>query len=385
MSKTPLPTRRRLIRGMGALTAGLAGIGLPVLAAPKPGIETVDALGRRISLPAPPRRIVLLEAGDILSMSMLEAHPGERIVGWAAPARIDSAWLRRTHDHGIAIVGGLTPDTLSHEAILALAPDLVVGTAFMLPGRADDMLTRRLERAGIPVAFSGARSNAGARPGSRKADTDTMEHAMRFWGAVLGQQEKAERFIAFCAGQRAGVAARLARARAAPVKTYLENVSTYDDCCWAAGTEIWGELLRMAGGTGLDAAGRNPWYTRLSEEQLINEQPQVYIATGGDFGSKTRMSIGPGLDAQAARQGLMRLAGRPGLDALPAVAHGRVFGIWTGLITSSALNSLFVEVTAKWLHPDLFHDVDPAASLAALNAAFPSQPLPGPLWVSLRG
>jgi iron complex transport system substrate-binding protein len=48
------------------------------------------------------------------------------------------------------------------------------------------------------------------------------------------------------------------------------------------------------------------------------------------------------------------------------------------------LNILFIELVAKWLHPDLCADIDPDATLSEINRRFFKTPLGGPLWVSLQ-
>ncbi|EFH11946.1 hypothetical protein HMPREF0731_1835, partial [Pseudoroseomonas cervicalis ATCC 49957] len=122
---------------------------------------------------------------------------------------------------------------------------------------------------------------------------------------------------------------------------------------------------------------------RLPAEQLIAEAPEVYIATGGAYAPGMRPAIGPGLAEGPARDGLRRLAARPGLALLPAIRAGRVHGIWSGLVGIRPLQPLFVEAAARWLHPALFHDLDPGEALGLINTRFLARPLPGPLWVSL--
>lgn len=96
-----------------------------------------------------------------------------------------------------------------------------------------------------------------------------------------------------------------------------------------------------------------------------------------------RPAIGPGLDPQAARAGLRRLAVRPGLALLPAIRDGRVHGIWSGIVSIRPLNLLFIDAATRWPHPALFHDRDPGETLGLLNTRFLARPLPGPLWASL--
>lgn len=350
-------------------------------------MTVVDMLGRTISLPRTPRRIILLEARDLLTMALFRPGPAQLVVGWAAADRFDSDLLREGFEqsagHPIAVVGKQTAETLSLESMLALEPDLVVASAFMAPGADAEAAAARLAAYGIPLLFSDAASNVTTtNAAASRPPRETLPAQLRMWGTILGNPARAEEILAFCDERFRALDRCLAGAQR--VKTFLEVMSLYDECCWAAGAHIWGELLADAGGRSLDGLDA-PWTAKLSTEHLLAQQPQAYIATGGGYASAMRPAIGPGLDAQAGRAGLRRLTERAGFASLPAVRDRRVHGIWTGLITVPLLNLVFVELAARWLHPGPCRDLAPAATLAEINRRFLSQPLPGPLWASLDG
>ncbi|GAA5235987.1 ABC transporter substrate-binding protein [Verticiella sediminum] len=336
--------------------------------------------GRSVTLPRLPGRIVLLEARDILCMAMLHPDPASLVVGWAAVDRIDSPQVQASFERGgpMPVVGQQTPETLSVEGILALSPDLVVASSYMVP-QGSDALLARLSALGIPVVFSEVASNA--VPSAPVGPVENLHRQVRMWGDVLGAREQATAFSAFADAHLAEVAKRLKGA--APVTTYLEVQSTLDDCCWVAGTQVWGELLTLAGGTTLPAVTA-PWFQKLQLEYLVRTPHDVYIASGGGWSAGRRPAIGPGIPAAEGRDGLERLVARTGFASLPSVRRHRVHGIWTGLITSPPFNVLFVEIAAKWLHPERLRDLDPAATLAELNRRFLAVPIEGPLWVSIQ-
>jgi iron complex transport system substrate-binding protein len=365
--------------------AALALLGAVLLAPPVAraagGVPPEDLIGRPVPAGLAPRRIVLLDARDVVTMAILHPDPSALVVGWAGVDQFDSDSLRRQYDRGadgapIPVVGGLSADSLSIEGILALAPDLVVATVRMDPDRGAGALGDRLSALGIPLVFANGASNDEGTVGD---PIDDMARALRLWGALLGAEARAEAYVAFVEEHLAEVARRIGAAP--PIPAYLELQSTYDDCCWAAGRRIWGDLLTRAGGQTL-AAVDAPWYAKVSLEQLLTEAPAVYVASGGAFGAGTRPAIGPGLDPEAGRAGLRRLTERPGLGGLPAVRDGRVHGVWTGLLTIPPLSVLFVEVVAQWLRPDLFADLDPTRTLAEINHRFLAHPLAGPCWLS---
>lgn len=356
----------------------LAGLGAGRLAVAGPSRTITDLAGRTVTLAGTPRRIILLEARDLFTMGLLQADPAASVVGRAAVDRIDSSGLQAQFERGrrIPVVGKQAPTTISLEGIVNLAPDLVVASAFMAPP-GQGGLVDRLAGLGIPVVFSDVASNADA---PQAGPIDTLRRHVRLWGEILDARDRAAAYLAFVDAHLAEVARRLAGA--APVTTYLEVQSTVDDCCWAAGKQVWGELLALAGGQPLPGVTA-PWFQKLQREYLLATPHDVYIASGGGWASGGRPAIGPGLDPAQGREGLRRLVARPGFADLASTRHGRVHGIWTGLISMAPLNILFVEIAAKWLHPDRFADLDPAQTLAEINRRFLAAPLGGPLWVSL--
>lgn len=342
-----------------------------------------DMAGRRVNFPASPKRIILLEGRDILSMALLHPDPASLVVGWAAVDRIDSELLQKqlAGTHRIDVVGKQTPDTVSLEGLISLAPDLVVANTYMAPQGGEDLLVERLESLGIPVVFSDVSSNASEGDAPGKGPLASLHDHMRMWGEILNAESAAAAFVEFFDAHVEQVVDRLAGA--VPVTTYLEVQSTVDDCCWAAGNRVWGELLELAGGKTLPGVTA-PWFQQLQLEHLLATPHDVYIASGGGWSAGGRPGIGPGLDPKGGREGLERLIRRTGFEELPSVHSGRVHGIWTGLITVPPLNVLFIELAAKWLHPDRCGDIDPAATLAEINERFLAKPIQGPLWVSLQ-
>jgi iron complex transport system substrate-binding protein len=346
-------------------------------------LTVTDMAGRRVRLARLPTRIVLLEARDIVSMALLHPDPASLIVGWAAADRLDSPQLlaRLMGERKIEIVGRQTPDTISLEGLMGLAPDLVVTNLHMTPHGQDDPLVTRLGAIGIPLIFSDMSSNDRSEGTTRVDTLSDLRNHMRMWGEILGAGSRSESFCAFFETHLENVETRLKDA--VPVTTYLEIQSTLDDCCWAAGSGIWGKLLDLAGGRSLPGVTAQ-WYQKVQLEYLLATPHDVYIASGGGWSSGGRPAIGPGLTVAEGRAGLERMIGRTGFAQLPSVRNRRVYGIWTGLITLLPLNILFIEVAAKWLHPDRCADLDPVATLKEINDRFLAMPIEGVPWVSLQ-
>ena len=249
--------------------------------------------GRPVAFKARPERIILLDARDAVSMALLDPQPMARVVGWAGLDGLDSdavlAALKAAAGRDVPVIGSMAPGSISAEAIIALKPDLIVTTRQVEGANGD--VSSQFTAFGIPVLFSDTSSNAGRSGG------DDLPALLRMWGRLLGQEARAEALLAFIEARFAQIAACLDHQP--PRKVYLELQSTYEDCCWAAGRAVWGALLTRAGGRSLDAVTA-PWFQKLHVEQLVVEQPDLYIAAGGAFARGTRPAIAPGLPAAEA-------------------------------------------------------------------------------------
>ncbi|WP_341992759.1 ABC transporter substrate-binding protein [Azorhizobium sp. AG788] len=337
-------------------------------------LQVTDMLKRTVTLKARPERIVLLDARDAVSMALIDPEPMARVVGWAGLEGLDSdgvlAALKAKAGRTIPVIGGVAPGSISAEAIVALKPDLIVTTRYADGANGD--VSAQLAAFGIPVLFSDSSSSSTGRGAG-----DDLPALMRMWGHVLDQEARVEALLAFLDARFAQVADCVARVPSR--KVYLELQSTYDDCCWAAGHAVWGKLLTLAGGRSLDAVTA-PWFQKVHVEQLVKEQPELYIASGGAFARGTRPAIAPGMPRDEARSSLRPLIARPGMDLLSAVKAGQVRGIWTGLVVIRPLNILFVERVASWLHPQACRAIDPGQTVRELNERFLAIPLGMPLW-----
>ena len=117
---------------------------------------------------------------------------------------------------------------------------------------------------------------------------------------------------------------------------------------------------------------------------MIARNPDIYIATGGSHLAATGgLIIGPGYSLEEIRSRLVALTARPGFSSINAVQSGRVHGLFHNII-STPVNIVAIEALAKWINPSLFKDVDPARTIAEINAKFLAVPLQGIYLVDLK-
>lgn len=342
---------------------------LPAAAAA--GVEITDDAGRRVTLDAPARRIVLTDGMGFLALALADPDPVARLAGWNR-ARMDGnalavleaelPGLADVPDTGDLAAGG------SIEALIELAPDLVVLDPFY---NRSPQAIRVLEQAGIGVAVLALTPNI---------RSDSPHEGLIRLGTLTGQEPRARAYADFADARIALIRDRVAGAPRPPV--LVEAHAGRGSCCLSPGAgQGIGDFVAFAGGDNIGAvlpgmAGQ------LSAEYVIDRAPQVYVGTGGAYmAAAGGLVVGPGEDPAAARASLARVVERAALVGTPAVAAGRVHGLWHGLAVS-AINVVALEALARWIHPGLFADLDPAATLAEIGARFTAAPLGGPLWIS---
>ena len=109
-----------------------------------------------------------------------------------------------------------------------------------------------------------------------------------------------------------------------------------------------------------------------SDEQLATAQQ-----------TPLRIVLGADATPEAARASLARAVQRRGIAQLQAVKEGRAYAMLHHFY-NSPFNVVAVQVFAKWLHPALFADLDPRATLQTMYERFQPIPLEGVYWTALK-
>ncbi len=361
------------------IAAVAAWLGLAAAARAEP-VTATDVLGRTVSLPAPAKRIVLAQGRQLNALGFIHPDPVGILAGWGADQKRQSAdtyaRYRATFPaiESVPTVGdGATPAGFSFEQAVALSPDLVV-LSRSLAGtrRGPGDLVARFEAAGIPVVVVDFFLSPLA---------DTVP-SLRALGRLIGRSDEAERFIAFYETHLRAIASRLEGAPRPAV--FVHAHAGGFACCMSPGKGTFNDFIEAAGGRNIAAALLPGETGQISLEQLISSDPDFYIATGGTHLAKSGgLVLGLGVTPDTASESFGHLLSDPGLATLTAVRQGRAFGLWH-LFNDTPLHVVAIEQLAKWLHPERFADVDPAATLTEA-ARFSAIPLAGTLWIGPAG
>ena len=259
-----------------------------------------DALGRRVVVAGPPRRIISVAPSVTEILFVLGA--GERVVGVSDADDYPPDVRKKVRVGGVVV---------NAERILSLRPDLVVGVA----GLQREQL-ERLIRLGLPVLAVDARSLE-----------ETLAQ-IALLGRVTDRAAAGERVVA---GLRARVAAVARRTQGRPrPRVYVE---IWDEPLQTAarGTFI-DDLLGRAGGRNLfpDLAG----WPRITPEAVIRRDPEVILLT---------------------YSGLRRMAARAGWGGVTAIRRGRLHELDPDLVSRPGPRLVDgLERIARLLHPEAY-------------------------------
>jgi len=206
----------------------------------------VDETGRRVSVPASPRRIVSL-APDITEI-LFALGLKKEIVGVSQFSDYPDGAKTKPK------VGGYV--NLSPERILALTPDLVIGTT---NGNRQEAVNK-LEKAGLSVYV--------ANP---ERFSDIYRTILNI-GRITGREAAARQLAGMMREKAERIVFLTAHCRRPRVFVQIDShplVSVGRDT-------IYSELIAMAGGQNI-AARTFGKYPRISMESLIKEQPEVIL------------------------------------------------------------------------------------------------------------
>ena len=368
---------RSLINLIIALAAPLS----PALA---DNITVTDVAGREVTVDAPVDRVILGEGRQIYLVGALDSEdPFQRVVGWredfsqADPDNYDEYLKKFPHMAEIPTFGGFKDSTFDVEQAIALSPDVILMNIEAKQATESAKYIDKLAAVGIPLVYVDFRENPMAH----------TEPSMRLIGQLFGKEDQAEAFIDFRNRQIARVTEVIAAADPERPSVFIDRAGGYsDDCCMSFGDDNFGQYVEMAGGSNIAADIIPGTFGTLNPEQIIASNPEHVVVTGGNWDAYVPggnwVGVGPGSDSETARRKLEALTHRTAMTGIPAVEHHQFHAIWHQFY-NSPYQFVAIQQLAKWLHPELFPDLDPAATFAELHDRFlPVSYAPG-YWISL--
>ncbi|WP_347304251.1 ABC transporter substrate-binding protein [Croceibacterium sp. TMG7-5b_MA50] len=334
----------------------------------------VDVRGRPVRVNGPVSRIAIDDSRYLVALGLIHPDPGSLLVAWPQDVnRLGDETYQQFLAKSPALATlpkvASSAGSFDLEQVLAARPQLAL---LSLESGVTDAQIAQLEGAGITVAVV----DFFVQP------LQNLERSLRLLGEVTGRQQQADAFIAFRKQHMDRIATAVATLPATDRPTvFLEaHAGMGGDCCNSPGRGNIGDYLAFVGGHNIGADVIEQSFGKLNLEYVISRDPAIYIGTGGPHLAKANgLVLGAGVTPAQAQAALRRVTQRPGIAGLTAVRQGRAYGFSHQLI-NSPLDIVAVETFARWLHPDLFADLDPAATLDTINTRFLAVPYRGTFW-----
>lgn len=339
-------------------------------------VKITDILGRDVVLAEPAKRIVLGEGRHMAVLGLLMDNPVERVVGWRLdkaldPPTLDAYRAKFPEIDALQSVGAGNRE-LSVEATIALDPDLVVLSKMDAGNPNMERAREQLTAAGIAVAYV----DFFAQP------QENSIPSLHILGQLTGSDAKAVEFETFYNERIERIRSRLADPAITRPSVFFHVHAAPTGCCATAGEGVFNEFITTAGGRNIATEALKSVLGNVSLEFLIGADPDFYIATGGShMRQKGGLVLGSGIEAGEAEASFKALTSATGISSLRAIEEGHAAGVWH-LFNDTPSHIALIEYLAKTFHPDLFADVDPAATLAEIESRFSPVVVPGIWWIA---
>lgn len=287
----------------------------------KPGVILVtDGRGKEVKVPYQPKRIVSLNSSA--SEIVFALGGADRLVGRDSYS-IFPPVLTRVPELA------KSSSNPSLEALVQAHPDLILADTMLKEDQRE-----KLNAAGIAVLIDSP------------SDPERALAMIQYMGDILGQKERATQVIQFIEKYERIIADRIKKLdeRDKP-KVYFEWYKPYHS---AGQKSVFNKFLVVAGGVNI-AAQEKVDYPTVNPEWVATQNPDIIVRR--DAGQATKDKF------KGLRDEIIQ---RPELRNVKAVKEQKVY-IIASSVTSGIRSVVGHLYLAKWFHPDLFQDVDPAA------------------------
>lgn len=369
----------------------IATLGLSaVLAAVEARAETItvtDLAGRTVTVPHGAKKAILGEGRMFYATVVLDKDkPFEQLAAVGDDlARFDpdtwNRYLERFPEaKNVPQIGAAASADFSVEKALQLDVDVLIVTLGFYDKIREMGIIDKLEKAGVPTVFVDFRE----RP------TQNTVPSMLLLGRIFAKEAAAQSFVDFYMQQMRRVYNVTSRIPAdkRPL-VFAEQAGGLDPakCCRAFGNFNFGEFVSEAGGLNWGSRFFSGTGGDVNPEKILVDDPAYYLVTGANWsksnpGNKA-VWLGYEMTEAQAKAQLKGLTTRPGFPELSAVKNNRVMAAYHQFY-QSPYHFVAIQAIAKWLHPDKFADLDPAATFRELHERFLPIKVGGVFWTTLN-
>lgn len=375
-----------LIRGLCPATAAIAISLVTATHANAEKITVTDIAGRVVEVEKNPEHIVLGEGRMLYSLALLDRDdPFQRVVGWKDDMIENDPDAWRKYDakfpeaDDIARLGSPYADDWNLESVISLGTEVVFMNLGELLKTQESGIVAKLEEAGIATVFVDFRQDP----------TANTVASIQLMGRILDRRDEADAFTDFYTEQMGRIYSTVEQI---PLEdrplVFIERAAGYNpnECCSTFGATNLGRLVDLAGGRNWGSQLFPGFGGDVSLEAVFAEDPDVIIGTGANWAeaNPATQAVLFGYEAtpEAVQERMAALAARAGWPELSAVKEGQFHSVYHQFY-NSPYHFVAMQAFAKWLHPELFADLDPEATMRELHERFLPIDYSGVFWGTL--
>ncbi|MCG3469300.1 ABC transporter substrate-binding protein [Xenorhabdus bovienii] len=351
-------------------------------------ITVTDIAGREVTVNAPAQRVMLTDSRIIIALNILHPNdPLKGIVAWDNALEKKAPDLAAAYEkkfpqlREIPIFPNPYTSDFSVEKAMTYKPDLVIFDIGLKPKLDNSNTVKLLEKSGISVIFIDF----------RQYPLSNTIPSMELLGKVFKKEDNAGKYIAFYESRLSLINKRIGTLYQEQIPSvfieYHAGMLGAEDCCDTIGDNSFGEFVTTAGGDNVGSKWFSGMGGKVNEEQLLVSNPDTYLMTVADWdqvraGSQS-VPLGYTGNLEKSEKRLQNLLSRPNLKVLRSYREKRVMAIYHQYY-DSPFNIIAVEAIAKWLHPELFKDIDPHADSIYVHKTFTALDGSGVFWVTTK-
>ncbi|ELX8380000.1 ABC transporter substrate-binding protein [Providencia vermicola] len=346
-------------------------------------VTVTDTDGQKITLQQEPKRVVLQDGRDILTLALLDReNPFNRLVAWnnnlqkTDPQTVEllaKKWqsdLQKIPDMGFNDKG-----EVNTEVVIAQKPDLLIAQLRAKPALEGSGVVSRLKDANIPILY-----------------IDTFLHPIEntttsidMLGLVLNKEKEAKEYTDFYQARLSDIQQATAKIQNKP-RVFIEakaGANGSDSCCFTHNNAGWGGLVQAIGADNIGSQFLPGASGTVSLEQVITTTPDVYIVTGSRWVNKNNIAapFGYGVTKEENQRGFERLKNRTGFSQISAVKNNRLYGVYHNFY-NHPYNIVGMEYLAKFIYPEQFTSLKPEETYNQIIKTFTTIPIADALWGS---
>lgn len=357
-----------------ATVATLLALSSSALATTYP-VTLTDSDGKQVTLKQEPKRVVLQDGRDILTLALLDRDdPFHRLVAW-------NNLLKKSDAPTWELMAGKWPDAkkiidmgfsdkgeVNLESVVAEHPDLMIAQLRSKPSLTQGGVLDKMKQLGIPVLFIDT---------FEKPVLDTPE-SISSLGVALNRETEAKEYTDFYQQHYQAILDKTRAVKPQP-QVFIEakaGLGGLESCCFTHAHVGWGAMVEAVGAKNI-GSGLLPGATGdISLEKVIAMKPDVYIVSGSQWASKNNAAVpfGYNVTQMQVDQAFDRMKQRPGFAQVSAISNNRFYGLYHNFY-NHPYNIVGLEYLAKFIYPQQFTELDPANTWKEIVTRFTKVPL----------